>query len=361
MEEKQATAEKQSKETLRSSRKRRSLPLVAFAVGLILGWIAIGWWLWPVEWVNCEPWHLRSEHQRTFVHLVAEQYWQSDNLSEVNQALKGWDREALATLVSRMESEATDAQEKEKLKTLAAALELPERDFSLFTTLSNRAGFLLSTLLSVSPLLIALALAVYPTIQQSARRLEAMSEAEQQTQTDQKVPEVQEAIESTSAPSLGPEAATTTTEEEPQEKSQGEKTPEAEGLPESSLEEGPQPGDEAILKGTESEEVDVPSQEAEPGQVAEEKTDDTSSAGEEQKKRVKTASPREEQETLDLDVEETEGDASDSTDIFLNPFDNENPELSQLEELCQLVDAVDIDQLLEQSQEVVRQTRRSNA
>ncbi len=42
-------------------------------LGLLLG-LAIGWWLWPVEWTNSTPGNLRSDFQSDYILWVAEQY-----------------------------------------------------------------------------------------------------------------------------------------------------------------------------------------------------------------------------------------------------------------------------------------------
>ncbi len=43
----------------------------AFVVGLLLGWLVIGWWIWPVTWANALPIDLSPEHRRTYVVGIA--------------------------------------------------------------------------------------------------------------------------------------------------------------------------------------------------------------------------------------------------------------------------------------------------
>ncbi len=31
---------------------RIGLPLLALAGGLLVGWLVLGWWLWPVQWTE---------------------------------------------------------------------------------------------------------------------------------------------------------------------------------------------------------------------------------------------------------------------------------------------------------------------
>ena len=69
---------------------------LTFVTGLLLGWLVIGWLLWPVQWTNSAPWHLDREHQKTYISLVAQNYWWTKELQQTRDALVGWDDEALA-------------------------------------------------------------------------------------------------------------------------------------------------------------------------------------------------------------------------------------------------------------------------
>lgn len=48
--------------------------LVAFIVGLVIGLVVLGWWLWPVEWANATVADLRPEDKQLYVGLVASDY-----------------------------------------------------------------------------------------------------------------------------------------------------------------------------------------------------------------------------------------------------------------------------------------------
>ncbi len=43
----------------------------AFAVGLLIGWLVIGWWIWPVTWANALPIDLSPEYRQTYVIGIA--------------------------------------------------------------------------------------------------------------------------------------------------------------------------------------------------------------------------------------------------------------------------------------------------
>lgn len=93
-----------------------------FLVGLLIGWTVLGWMVWPVHWINTDPWDLRLEHQERYVELVAEEYEQSHDVVKARASLAGWDREALAALIS--EAQQTDPEAKERLEALAKAVKL---------------------------------------------------------------------------------------------------------------------------------------------------------------------------------------------------------------------------------------------
>jgi hypothetical protein len=157
----------------------------AFVVGLLLGWMVIGWWLWPVQWANSEPWHLRSKHQRTFVRLVAEDYWQTSDIYRAREALAGWDEEALAELLATMENRASSPEERQHLAALAEALEMPDAaGESLMDFLLSQKVILLSSILSASPLVAALAFAAYTLVQNKTQRAEALLAVEEQLEED---------------------------------------------------------------------------------------------------------------------------------------------------------------------------------
>ncbi|HFC09489.1 MAG TPA: hypothetical protein ENJ54_06535 [Chloroflexi bacterium] len=46
----------------------------AFIVGLLIGLVVLGWWLWPVKWINAAPQHLSPEYQREYLQMAIEAY-----------------------------------------------------------------------------------------------------------------------------------------------------------------------------------------------------------------------------------------------------------------------------------------------
>jgi hypothetical protein len=172
----------------RIRKKRGCLFIMVFTVGVLLGWMVIGWWLWPVKWINTDPWDLRPEHQRTFIDLVAEDYWRTKDVSRAKRALAGWDEEALADLLATMQYRASSDKERQKLSALAEVIELPESEVllsteraPLLTSLLSRKAIVLSTAFSTSWLVMAIILAVSSPFLRAGTKVaqEGMTEAQQ--------------------------------------------------------------------------------------------------------------------------------------------------------------------------------------
>lgn len=48
--------------------------IIAFVLGLILGLVVLGWWIFPVQWYNTDPSDLRPRHKITYLQMVADSY-----------------------------------------------------------------------------------------------------------------------------------------------------------------------------------------------------------------------------------------------------------------------------------------------
>jgi hypothetical protein len=48
--------------------------IVAFVVGLIIGLVVLGWWLWPVQWTDASPSDLRPEFQEIYLRMAIDSY-----------------------------------------------------------------------------------------------------------------------------------------------------------------------------------------------------------------------------------------------------------------------------------------------
>jgi hypothetical protein len=147
---------------------KRYLLGLTFVGGLLLGWIGIGWWLWPVQWTNSNPWQLAPQHQRTFVSLVAEEYGRTSDVSRAKQALAGWDPTELKALLTAMKNETTNAETRQQLTALSAALDIPGSETSLVSSIFGQTGIMVSIILSASLLLGAVVILAVPRFRQEA-------------------------------------------------------------------------------------------------------------------------------------------------------------------------------------------------
>jgi hypothetical protein len=79
-------------------------PVIAFLIGLLVGWLVIGWLVWPVEWTNAQLPDLRADLRYEYVGMVAESYAQTRNLEQARTRLSGWDAEKLGQDLSEAQS-----------------------------------------------------------------------------------------------------------------------------------------------------------------------------------------------------------------------------------------------------------------
>jgi hypothetical protein len=61
--------------------------IAGFVVGLIIGWFAIGWGIWPVQWTDAAPQHLRADAREDYLRMVIDIYNQT---LDVNTAQRRW-------------------------------------------------------------------------------------------------------------------------------------------------------------------------------------------------------------------------------------------------------------------------------
>jgi len=143
---------------------RRYLPGLVFVAGLLLGWLVVGWWLWPVQWTN----------------LVAEGFWWTKDIHRARETLAGWDGEAMAELLATMEREASSPEARQQLAALAEALEMPTAEESLWASLRSQKVILLSAILAALPLTAAIVLAVFSFVQSRTQQAEELLAGEEQ-------------------------------------------------------------------------------------------------------------------------------------------------------------------------------------
>jgi hypothetical protein len=67
-------AEAKGRFNLESLREPRVLAGAAFVAGLLIGLVALGWWLFPVQWENASIQELRSDLQEDYLRMAVDSY-----------------------------------------------------------------------------------------------------------------------------------------------------------------------------------------------------------------------------------------------------------------------------------------------
>jgi hypothetical protein len=57
----------------------------AFIIGLFIGLVVLGWGLWPVQWTDAAPEHLRIEYQEIYLRMAIDSYTLNPNLALAQQ------------------------------------------------------------------------------------------------------------------------------------------------------------------------------------------------------------------------------------------------------------------------------------
>jgi len=107
--------------------------MIAFVLGLVLGLVVLGWWLWPVQWANSAPADLQKSYKENYIQMVADSYALTGN-AEVARARmdtvkspgeKDADVSAVVARLMTTRIDAGDANAATRLQGLASVLNLP--------------------------------------------------------------------------------------------------------------------------------------------------------------------------------------------------------------------------------------------
>jgi len=96
----------------------------AFIVGLLFGWMVLGWMVAPVQWVNADPSDLRVSAQEAYVVMAADSFALNDNIQLAKERLGSFDRVELSAMIGRLREAAPDAESRERLDRLAEAVQV---------------------------------------------------------------------------------------------------------------------------------------------------------------------------------------------------------------------------------------------
>ncbi len=61
--------------------------IISFVVGLLIGLVVLGWWLWPVEWTDAAPSDLRPEYQEIYLRGAIDTYTQDQNAANAQMRI----------------------------------------------------------------------------------------------------------------------------------------------------------------------------------------------------------------------------------------------------------------------------------
>ncbi|HOJ00695.1 MAG TPA: hypothetical protein PLL88_03690 [Anaerolineaceae bacterium] len=88
-------------------------PVVTLILGLVLGLVVLGWWLWPVEWVDASPSQMQNEYKRDYLCMVIDSYVRNHDEDLVNKRLYalGEDAEAYLNMLTPELCKFTSAEE----------------------------------------------------------------------------------------------------------------------------------------------------------------------------------------------------------------------------------------------------------
>jgi hypothetical protein len=99
-------------------------PLVAFLVGLLVGWLVIGWALWPVTWKNTLPQDLRPAERQAYLLMVAESYAANGDTALAQERLASWPAAGLESDLTQLQSRLAgeDALQAQQIQALASVV-----------------------------------------------------------------------------------------------------------------------------------------------------------------------------------------------------------------------------------------------
>ncbi len=97
---------------------------VAFIVGLLFGWMVLGWMVAPVQWVNADPSDLRVSAKEAYVVMAADSFALNDNIQLAKERLGSFDQAELSAMIGRLREGAPDAESRERLDRLAEAVQI---------------------------------------------------------------------------------------------------------------------------------------------------------------------------------------------------------------------------------------------
>jgi LCP family protein required for cell wall assembly len=107
-----------------------------FLAGLLIGWFALGWGLWPATPKDALPVDLRAPEREAYLTMVAESFTANGKLAQAREQVASWSNDALAEDLGRLQARLTgvDALQAGDVRALTAALGLRPTPASVVTS-----------------------------------------------------------------------------------------------------------------------------------------------------------------------------------------------------------------------------------
>jgi hypothetical protein len=140
--------------------------VIGLVVGLIIGLPILGWWVFPVEWYDADPFDLRQQHKEAYVSMLADSYTLNTNVALARQRVEGWDTKELGQIIGQLQTKASDGAQVQRLDNLAAALGVqaevvppepaaqPTTAITLLRRVAPIVGIVLATVLLIAGLIV---------------------------------------------------------------------------------------------------------------------------------------------------------------------------------------------------------------
>ncbi len=96
--------------------------LIAFIIGLVLGWIILGWYVFPVNYVDGPPWQLHPAYKGTYIETAAVATARTGNPAYAQNAFRDWPQDTLTADICAQWSASTDPQMQNALESMVGAV-----------------------------------------------------------------------------------------------------------------------------------------------------------------------------------------------------------------------------------------------
>ncbi len=111
--------------TARVGRETIIAGVAGLIVGCVLGWMLLGWVVFPVSWTDADPYDLREQHKQVYLSMVADSYALNMDPALARERVAGFDEQEISQLLGTLIDEreaAGDPAGANRLRDLTGAL-----------------------------------------------------------------------------------------------------------------------------------------------------------------------------------------------------------------------------------------------